>query len=110
MDVKTVSSNSLRSDAELVSDNPATTENVKIPSVVTVSTIEELPQEKAIISTAIKPEDALQYDPTAIAAYYRNKPLRILSRIWAVLFPSLSFAFGLWWDRQRGRTVAHLLV
>lgn len=105
MDVKTVSSNSLRSDAELVSDNPATTENVKIPSVVTVSTIEELPQEKAIISTAIKPEDALQYDPAPIAAYYRNKPLRIVSRIWAVLFPSLSFAFGLWWDRQRGRTV-----
>ena len=49
----------------------------------------------------IKPE-LLRYDPAAIAAHYKKKPLEVLRRIFTVIFPSLSFALGVWWDKKRG--------
>lgn len=103
MNLKTVSSNSLRSDTELVSTNLATRKDVTTgSSMVTVPTLKELPQAE-IVSTPSW--ESLRYDPEAIAAHYKRKPLQVLGRIWAILFPSLSFAFGLWWDRQQGREV-----
>lgn len=104
MNLKTVSSNSLRSDTEQVSTNLVTRENVPTgSSMVTVPTLEELPQQE-IITDPIGSE-SLRYDPEAIAAQYKRRPLQVLGRIWAVLFPSVSFAFGLWWDRKQGREV-----
>jgi predicted unusual protein kinase regulating ubiquinone biosynthesis (AarF/ABC1/UbiB family) len=47
-----------------------------------------------------KPETL--YDPVSIAAHYQNKPLQVLGRIFAVLRPTLSFAFGIWSDNKRG--------
>jgi predicted unusual protein kinase regulating ubiquinone biosynthesis (AarF/ABC1/UbiB family) len=49
----------------------------------------------------VKPE-LLRYDPAAIAAHYKKKPLEVLGRIFTVIFPSLSFALGVWWDKKRG--------
>ncbi len=49
----------------------------------------------------VKPE-LLRYDPEAIAAHYKKKPLEVLGRIFTVIFPSLSFALGVWWDKKRG--------
>lgn len=49
----------------------------------------------------IRPE-LLRYDPVAIADHYRRKPLEVWGRIFTVLFPTLSFALGLWWDKQTG--------
>lgn len=103
MNVKTVSSNSLGSDTQLVNNNQLTRTDVpNASSMATVPILEELPQQE-IIDT-ISPE-SLQYDPEAIFAHYKRKPLQVLGRIWAVLFPSLSFALGLWWDKQQGRSV-----
>ncbi|MEA5625443.1 AarF/ABC1/UbiB kinase family protein [Nostoc sp. UHCC 0251] len=45
------------------------------------------------------------YDPVVIAAHYQNKPLQVVRRIFAVLGPALSFAFGLWSDSKRGIVV-----
>jgi predicted unusual protein kinase regulating ubiquinone biosynthesis (AarF/ABC1/UbiB family) len=41
----------------------------------------------------------------ALAAYYKKRPLQVLRRIFTVLVPSLSFAFGLWLDSKRGVVV-----
>jgi hypothetical protein len=49
----------------------------------------------------VKPE-LLRYDPPTIAAHYKKKPLEVLGRIFTVIFPSLSFALGVWWDKKRG--------
>jgi predicted unusual protein kinase regulating ubiquinone biosynthesis (AarF/ABC1/UbiB family) len=45
------------------------------------------------------------YDPVGIAAHYQNRPLQVVQRIFAVLGPTLSFAFGLWSDSKRGIVV-----
>ncbi|MBN3906328.1 MAG: AarF/ABC1/UbiB kinase family protein [Nostoc sp. NMS1] len=55
------------------------------------------------IRTTAEPETL--YDPVGIAAHYQNKPLQVLRRIFAVLGPTFSFAFGLWWDSKRGIVV-----
>lgn len=101
MNVKTVSSNSLSLDAEITSHNSVLTEDVTESSLV-MPTVEDRPNVE-ILPSAIEPEASLQYDPAAIAIYYSQRPFRVIGRILAVLWPSLSFAFGLWWDRQRGR-------
>ncbi|TVP56642.1 MAG: AarF/ABC1/UbiB kinase family protein [Nodularia sp. (in: Bacteria)] len=49
--------------------------------------------------------DAILYDPQEIKEYYRHRPLKVLRRIFAVLGPTLSFVFGLWWDSRRGIVV-----
>ncbi|EAW42854.1 ABC-1, partial [Nodularia spumigena CCY9414] len=49
--------------------------------------------------------DAILYDPQEIGAYYRKRPLKVLQRIFAVLGPTISFVFGLWWDSRRGIVV-----
>ncbi|MFS0517926.1 ABC1 kinase family protein [Nostoc sp. UIC 10607] len=45
------------------------------------------------------------YDPVSIAAHYQNRKLQVVRRIFAVLGPTLSFAFGLWSDSKRGIVV-----
>ncbi|NDJ20090.1 AarF/ABC1/UbiB kinase family protein [Nostoc sp. B(2019)] len=55
------------------------------------------------VTTIAEPET--RYDPVEIKAYYQNRPLQVLRRIFAVLGPTLSLAFGLWWDSRRGIVV-----
>ncbi|MBW4683520.1 MAG: AarF/ABC1/UbiB kinase family protein [Komarekiella atlantica HA4396-MV6] len=55
------------------------------------------------ITTIAEPET--RYDPVEIKAYYKNRPLQVLRRIFAVLGPTLSLAFGMWWDSRRGIVV-----
>ncbi|WP_443029226.1 ABC1 kinase family protein [Spirulina sp. CS-785/01] len=43
------------------------------------------------------------YDPDLIMSYYRRRPLRVLSRLVSIIFPFLSFALGLWWDKFQGK-------
>lgn len=54
--------------------------------------------------SVVEPE-TIRYDPLEIAEYFRHRPLEVLGRILKVVFPIISFAFGLWWDRQRNRAV-----
>ena len=49
----------------------------------------------------VKPE-LLRYNPETIAAHYKKKPFEVLGRILKVIFPSVSFALGVWWDKKRG--------
>lgn len=46
--------------------------------------------------------ETIRYNPVEIEAYYKKRPLQVLQRIFAVLGPTLSFVFGLWWDSRRG--------
>ncbi len=106
MNLKSVSSNFPRLDTEPVSNNSVITEDVHtVSSMVTVPIAEERLQHQVITPSTIKPADALRYDPVAIALHYRQRPLQVLRRIFAVLWPSFRFAFSLWWDRQQGRSL-----
>ncbi|MEH2294661.1 ABC1 kinase family protein [Nostoc sp.] len=55
------------------------------------------------VRTTAQPE--MLYDPVSIAAHYQNRKVQIVRRIFAVLTPTLSFAFGLWSDSKRGIVV-----
>ncbi|MBD2294224.1 AarF/ABC1/UbiB kinase family protein [Anabaena sphaerica FACHB-251] len=59
---------------------------------------------KQTVLVKAEPE-TLGYDPEEIKAHYQSKPLQVLRRILAVLQPTLSYVFGIWWDRQRGIVV-----
>ncbi|MBW4447978.1 MAG: AarF/ABC1/UbiB kinase family protein [Spirirestis rafaelensis WJT71-NPBG6] len=91
MSAKTISPTDRPIDVKVVSDN-----NALVPVVApSVSNIAIAPEQK--------PE--LRYEPMALAAYYKKRPLQVLRRIFTVLVPSLSFAFGLWLDSKRGVVV-----
>jgi predicted unusual protein kinase regulating ubiquinone biosynthesis (AarF/ABC1/UbiB family) len=47
------------------------------------------------------PDDALRYDPEAIAQIYRKQPLKVWSRTIQIFFPLFSFAFSLWRTRNQ---------
>lgn len=102
MDVRT-DSPSLRFDTEAVQIDPVVPEDVIIAPVASLLDVEERPINISTIST-IKSE-TLRYNPVAIAAHYRNKPLQVLGRILTVVWPSLLFGLRLWQDRQFGRTL-----
>ncbi|BDI17421.1 hypothetical protein ANSO36C_32230 [Nostoc cf. commune SO-36] len=53
----------------------------------------------------ITAEPQTLYDPATIAAHYQKRPFQVIRRIFAVLGPTLSFAFGLWSDSKRGIVV-----
>ncbi len=46
---------------------------------------------------------AVRYDPEAIAAYYRQRPLQAIGRTFSIAFPMVMFALQLWWDQKTGR-------
>ncbi|MBC5796938.1 AarF/ABC1/UbiB kinase family protein [Sphaerospermopsis sp. LEGE 00249] len=49
--------------------------------------------------------ETLRYDPEEIQAHYQSQTLQVLGRILTVLRPTLSYLFGIWWDKQRGIVV-----
>jgi predicted unusual protein kinase regulating ubiquinone biosynthesis (AarF/ABC1/UbiB family) len=91
MSAKTISPTDQPIDVEVVSLDGA------IVPVVTPSV------SQIAIAPEHKPE--LRYEPIALAAYYKRRPLQVLRRIFTVLTPTLSFAFGLWLDSKRGVVV-----
>ena len=48
----------------------------------------------------LDPFEDLAYDPAAINRYYRKRPLKVVLRLVAILWPFLRFYGGLWWDRR----------
>ena len=56
-----------------------------------------------IDSKVMSVDELLTYDPIAIAAYYRSRPLQIVARFLELLWTFLGFSLGLLWDRQTGR-------
>ncbi|MEG3838353.1 AarF/ABC1/UbiB kinase family protein [Microcoleus sp. MON2_D6] len=51
--------------------------------------------------------DAVRYDPVAIAAQYRNRPLQVWGRLSSVVWTFFSFAFSVWFDGKTGRTATN---
>lgn len=102
MNVKTASSASLRVNTEPRDISPIIREDVPTGSSVETTTVEERPKYSATIPSVVDAE-ALRYNPVAIAAHYSQKPLQVLRRILAVIWPTLTFGLGLWWDQRRGR-------
>ncbi|MBD1812443.1 AarF/ABC1/UbiB kinase family protein [Microcoleus vaginatus DQ-U2] len=51
--------------------------------------------------------DAVRYDPVAIAALYRNRPLQVWGRLSSVVWTFFSFAFSVWFDSKTGRTATN---
>ncbi len=82
-------------------DQPIDVEVVSIDGALVPVVTPSVPH----IAIAPKQKPELRYEPLALAAYYKKRPLQVLRRIFTVLAPSLSFAFGLWFDSKRGVVV-----
>ncbi|HEY9801228.1 MAG TPA: AarF/ABC1/UbiB kinase family protein [Leptolyngbyaceae cyanobacterium] len=94
MTVKTIPPNSRPIEGELnLKDTQALV--VRSPEIVTT----ERPQ---VFVTTNPTSETIVYDPVTVAEHYRHRPLQVLNRIFAVLRPTLTFVFGLWWDSRRG--------
>ncbi len=52
-------------------------------------------------------DDILVYDPDAIAAFYRKRPLQILFRIIKIFWTASGYVIGLLWDKLTGRQKAN---
>lgn len=108
MIVKTLppSSRPIQEDSRGGTDRP---EELYVTEVVTENATQALvvrsPRLLATQNVTTIAEPETRYDPVEIKAYYQNRPLQVLRRIFAVLGPTLSFAFGLWWDGRRGIVV-----
>lgn len=97
MTVKTIPQNSRPIEGELpLKDTTALV--IRSPEIVTT----ERPQ---VFVTTNPTSETIVYDPVAVAAHYRQRPLQVLNRIFAVLRPTLTFVLGLWWDSRRGIVV-----
>ena len=97
MNLKTVSPASLEIDSTVV--------QVPVEPIIVNEVLSSTPvgSEASLARLAAKTE-APRYDPVAISAQYQNAPLQVLGRILSITLPSLSFVFGLWWDRTWGRS------
>lgn len=110
MQVKTVSRSSRPTQADAVAGKAPGLEKIPgeapaqtIPVEAEPAPIAPIPERSA--APAVEAEtDALMYDPVAITEYYRHRPLEVWGRRFAILWPMLKLAFGIWWDKQRGRS------
>lgn len=92
---------------------------VTVPASVAVETIpnEQVPpqmsESEAVAARRATPsvpkrlEDILVYDPDAIAAFYRRRPLQILFRLISIFWIAASYVLGLLWDKVTGREKAN---
>ena len=51
--------------------------------------------------------DAVRYDPVAIAALYRKRPLQVWGRLSSVVWTFFSFALSVWLDGKTGNTATN---
>jgi predicted unusual protein kinase regulating ubiquinone biosynthesis (AarF/ABC1/UbiB family) len=54
--------------------------------------------------SGLDPFEGLEYDAAAIRAYYKKRPLKVVARLGAIVWPSIWFYLGLLWDRRIGQT------
>ena len=72
---------------------------------------EMLPAQQVVARAArdrqgFHPDDALEYDPMAIADYYRHRSFQVLGRVFGIFFPMIVFAVQLWLDSVFGQIKA----
>jgi predicted unusual protein kinase regulating ubiquinone biosynthesis (AarF/ABC1/UbiB family) len=114
MNVKTVPPASeqtyLNSQTRTALNNLAKLETVPPQAVqVELDTEEGTPQRlKSAREIAIESAtDGVRYDPEAIAAQYRRRPLQVWGRMLSVIWTFFSFTLSLWWDGKRGKTAVN---
>jgi len=97
-------------DPELTAPSPQLLTPELDETTLTPSTVEtEIPETTALRSAAeVDPAklSALTYDPEAIQAFYRRRPLQVWQRWFKILWPLVTFMIGRWWERRRGQTEA----
>ncbi|MEB3829660.1 ABC1 kinase family protein [Phormidium sp. CCY1219] len=110
MQVKPVSRSSRPTQADAVAGKASGLEKIPgeappqtIPVEAEPAPIAPIP-ERSAAPTVEAETDALMYDPVAITEYYSRRPLEVWGRRFAILWPMLKLAFGIWWDKQRGRS------
>jgi predicted unusual protein kinase regulating ubiquinone biosynthesis (AarF/ABC1/UbiB family) len=53
-------------------------------------------------------DSLLRYDPIAIAEYYSSRPLQVFARFINIFLPMISFALGIWLDKQTNNSQQNL--
>ena len=76
----------------------------EVPSSVTIETNVIPSGEEQFNGSS---EDAIRYDPEAIAQKYAKRPLKVLMRRIGIIWPFLMFALRIWWDKQTGNLKKH---
>lgn len=99
MNMKTVPPKSTPTETNLVlAENRVDTTTVEFPS-----SIER--RKSSLLEETTSEHLGLRYDASGIAAHYRKRRLQVWGRIFTVLAPAISFAFGVWFDRKLGKKV-----
>lgn len=97
-------------DQELTAPSPQLlTPELDKTTPVPINVETEIPETTALRSAAaVNPAElsALAYDPEAIQAFYRRRPLLVWQRWFKILWPLMTFMIGRWWERRRGQTEA----
>ena len=112
MDVKTVSSPSHTVDSMQPPSNSHQRSNGSAPPTsdttvpVDSEAVEDLPEDVRFDPgiTTDADNQPLRYNAEAVIAYYRKRTLQVWSRFVQIVWPFLTFALSLLWDRLRGRT------
>ncbi len=52
-------------------------------------------------------DDECRYNPNTINSYYSRRFLKVFGRLLEIVFYFVSFAFSLWWDKVRGKSIAN---
>lgn len=109
MDVKTVSPASPQVYSDSGIHTPlANGSVVEMPSVRPVEIeLEPIPANSESLKSALdmagEAEEAIRYNPSASAEYYRQRPFEVWGRLSSVVWTFISFAFSLWRDKKTGR-------
>ena len=82
--------------------SPDTSAIVKSESVAAHAVVESPPPTPRRSPRDFDPFEDLAYDPDGINAYYQTRFPSVVSRIFTVLWPILSFALGVWLTNRRG--------
>src|SRR6476469_6846820 len=114
MNVKTVSPASpqtyVNSGTQAVLGNLQDANTIPLPAVSVSLETEAVTDDRLKSARDIAFElagDTVRYDPVAIAALYRNRPLQVWGRLSSVVWTFFSFAFSVWFDGKTGRTAAN---
>ncbi|RZM82670.1 AarF/ABC1/UbiB kinase family protein [Leptolyngbya iicbica LK] len=84
--------------------SPDTTAIVKTESVVAQPVVGSSPPTPKRSRHDFDPFEDFAYDPAGINAYYQTRFPSVVSRIFTVLWPMLSFALGVWLTNRQGDT------
>ncbi|MFW6358056.1 MAG: ABC1 kinase family protein [Chroococcales cyanobacterium] len=101
MDTKTVTPEPSPSTPTPIQPNPVEPVIVETES----QRVRQRSQAQAVLEEIThSPIQGQDYDPVAINAYYRDKPIQVISRFVNIVFPLIRFFLGIQWDKLWGRS------